>query len=78
MTPQQLFDYASAFPETPGRQYPTVREAALHFGVTQQDVVNACEDWHGDGYMKPATGFKTGSGIGTYTRRGDWLVEAYQ
>jgi hypothetical protein len=78
VTPQQLFDYASAYPETPGRIYPTVREAAQHFRVTQQSILDACDDWCGDGYMKPATGIRVGSGVGSFDRIGDYLVEAYK
>jgi DNA-binding transcriptional MocR family regulator len=79
MTPQALFDYASGFAH-PHRSYPTVREAAKHFSVTQQAVIDACEDWHGEGYMRPATGFRvgSGSGIASFERIGDYLVEAYQ
>jgi hypothetical protein len=79
MTPQQLFDYASTFSEKgSGGQYPTVREASQHFGVSQLAVIRACEEWEGDGYMKPATGFKAGSGVSGYDRQGDYLVEAYK
>jgi hypothetical protein len=78
MNPQELFDYASTYPKTPGRVYPTVREAAKHFRVTQQAIIDACEDWQGDGYMRPATGMKVGNGIGTFDRKGDYLVEAYK
>jgi len=77
MTPQELFDFASGF-RHPTRSYPTVREAAKHFRTTQRAVIDACEDWQGDGYMKPATGIKVGSGIGSFDRQGDYLVEAYK
>ncbi len=77
MTPQELFEYASGF-KHPHRSHPTVREAAKHFRTTQQAVLDACEDWHGDGYMRPATGFRVGSGVGTFERAGDYLVEAYK
>jgi hypothetical protein len=83
MTPEQLFAWANAFARgnekaSKGTVYPTVRLAAKHFRTTQQAVLDACEDYHGDGYMKPATGFQTGSGIGTFERPGDYLVEAYK
>jgi hypothetical protein len=62
MTPQELFDYASGF-KHPHQSYPTVREAAKHFNTTQKAVLDACDDWHGDGYMRPATGFRIGTGL---------------
>lgn len=77
MTPQELFDFASSFSH-PLRSYPTVWEAAKHFRTTHQAVIDACEDWEGDGYMRPATGFRVGSGVGSFERSGDYLVEAYK
>lgn len=76
MTGQDLFDYASRFTH-PHRAYPTVREAAAHFGTTQRTILTACEDWTGDGYMRPATGFRVGSSVGSFGRSGDYLIEAY-
>ncbi|WP_233874611.1 hypothetical protein [Paraburkholderia adhaesiva] len=77
MIPQELFDYASSFAH-PRCQHPTVREVARQFRNTQKAVVDACEDWQGDGNMKLATGFRAGSGIGSFERVGDYLVEAYK
>jgi hypothetical protein len=55
-----------------------VRDAAKHFRVAQQAIIDACEDWQGEGYMQPATGIKAGNGIAAFDRQGDYLVEAYK
>lgn len=82
MTPDDLFKYAASYAgesEAAGRgtQYPTVREAARHFRVTQVEISDQCDDWQGDGYMKLATGIRVGSSVGSFENLGDCLVEAY-
>lgn len=83
ISPQALFDYANAFArkaetQDRGTQYPTVREAAKHFRVSQEKISDACEDWDTKGgYLGIAVGFRTGAGWGEYPNKGDCLVEAY-
>lgn len=77
MTPQQLFAFASGFAQTQ-RSYPSVRDAARHFRTSQQAVLDACDDWHGEGYMQPAVGLRSGCGVGVFESPGDYLVEAYE
>jgi len=83
VTPQQLFDFASTYASTAeaeGKtaQYPSVREAARKFNVTQQAIRDACDEYHGKGYMRPAVGFAVGGRIGAHATPGDHLVEAYE
>lgn len=83
MSPDDLFNYAERFArrseaEGKGTQYPTFRQAAKRFKVSLSAVEDACNDWDGEGYMKPATVFRSGSGIGSFDNKGDWLVEAYR
>ena len=83
MTPEQLFAWANAFARgnekaSKGTVYPNVRQAAKHFRTTQQAVLDACEDYHGKGYMRPAVGYQTNGGYADFDRPGDYLVEAYQ
>lgn len=77
MTPQHLFAFARGLAEN-GHPFPTVREAAKRFHTSQQAVLDACDDWQGDGYMQPAVGLRSGSGVGVFERTGDYLVEAYE
>lgn len=76
LTPEILFTFACAEYDAKYR-YPTVRQVARKYRVTQQAVIDLCEDWHGEGYMKPAVGVRCGSGIGTFDNIGDFLIEAY-
>ena len=82
LTPEALFGYACKSAKASedadrGTQYPTFRQAARHFRVRLSEIEDACQDYQGDGYMKPATGFRTFSGHGSFEHQGDWLVEAY-
>lgn len=82
MTPSELLKYAdrlarAAENQQKGTVYPSVRQAAKHFRVTQGAIEDACHDYQGDGYLGLAVGIQTGSGHGTYASKGDCLVEAY-
>ena len=81
LTPESLFTYAKTFgDEFPSEHkvpFPTFRQAAEHFGTTFSKIEDACADYLGDGYLRPAVGFRNHSGFGTFERKGDWLVEAY-
>ena len=83
VSPSELFSYASEYATTPaakaiGAQYPTFRDVAKRFKVTYDQIEQTCEDWdHRQGYMQPAIGGQCGSGIFTYSSRGEHLVEAY-
>ncbi len=82
--PNALFEYAVRYAkrsEAAGRgtRHPTFRQAAHRFGATLDDVEQACEDFLGQGYMKPAVAFgMPGFGHADITPRGAWLVEAYR
>jgi hypothetical protein len=84
ITPQALFDYASDFARKAeaadkGTQYPTLREVARRFRVTHDQIESACHDWDSkEGYLDIAVGFRTYSGWGAFSNRGDCLVEAYR
>lgn len=83
LTADYLFAYANqiarnAEAENKGTVYPTIREAARHFRVRQQDIEDACNDYTGPGYLGLIVGIRTGAGIGSYDRRGDCQVEAYK
>lgn len=82
LTPQALFDFADQFARRKestgkGTNYPTFRQAAKRFGVTLDEVEQACLDWQGDGYMQPAVGMGGQHGCFKFENKGDWLVEAY-
>lgn len=83
MTPEQLFQYANQYArkaeaDGKGTKYPTFRETAQRFRVKHADIEQACEDWdQSNGYLAPAVGVRCGAAIGTFTSKGDWLVEAY-
>lgn len=77
-----LFEFASKFAKDSenagqGTQYPTFRQVARRFRVNFSQIEEACEDYQGKGYMKPAVGFRNYSGHGSFETQGDWLVEAY-
>jgi hypothetical protein len=83
MTPLELFDYADRFARAAenadkGTQYPTVRDAAKRFRVTQGAIEEACYDYQGSGYLGLIVGFKTYAGRGEYATKGACQVEAYQ
>ena len=83
MTPDDLFDYATSFScrsvgAGQGARYPTFSQAAKRFKVSLGAVEEACENFVGNGYMKPATGLRVGSGVKRIQSRGNWLVEAYK
>lgn len=83
LTPESLFEYADTFARKAekagkGTCYPTFREAARYFRVRLSDIEDTCNDYGGDHYMKPAVGFRTGGGWGSYACMGDWLVEAFK
>jgi hypothetical protein len=83
ITPKALFDYACEYAakaeaDGKGASYPTFREAAKRFNVTNAQIDQAIEDWdQSNGYMQPAVGVRVGSGIAEYKHRGECLVEAY-
>ena len=76
LTPEALFTYACAQYDA-NYKYPTVRQVARKYRITQQAVLDLCEDWHGEGYMKPAVGIRIGSGAAEFDTIGDYLIEAY-
>jgi hypothetical protein len=76
LTPEILFAFACDHFDTK-QKYPTVRQVAIEYRVTQQVVIDTCEDWYGEGYMRPAVGIRCGNGIAGYDRIGDYLIEAY-
>lgn len=83
MSPTELFDYAdkiarAAETRNQGTNYPTVRQAAKHFRVTQVAIEDACDDFQGEGYLGLIVGIQTNDGLGTYASRGDCQVEAYK
>lgn len=87
LEPEELFAYANRYARRAeaadrGTQYPTFRQAAKRFGVSLDAIEQACENYQGGGYMKPATGLGVGNNVGmrgtaTFATRGEWLVEAY-
>jgi DNA-binding transcriptional MocR family regulator len=83
MSPDNLFNYAVKFCKDAeaaglGSKYPTFRQVARRFKVTHDQIEQACEDWQGEGYMRPAVGFRSNSGYATFKTRGEHLVEAYR
>jgi hypothetical protein len=82
LTPNALFGYAMEFARESDEaerniRYPTFRQAAEHFRTSLVKIEEACADYIGDGYLRPAVGFKNHSGFGCYEKKSDWLVEAY-
>lgn len=82
VTPSDLFEYANTYArnaeaEGRGTKYPTVREAARHFHVSQSSIREVCDDWQGDGYMQLATAIRVGAAVGAIDIPGDHLIEAY-
>jgi hypothetical protein len=82
LTPDALFDYAMEFARESDEaerndRYPTFQQAAQHFRTSLVKIEEACADYIGDGYLRPAVGLKNHSGFGTYEKKSDWLVEAY-
>jgi len=83
LTPDSLFEYANSYARASevagnGTRYPTFRAAARHFRVRLSDIEDACENYIGDNYMKPAVGFRSPAGWGSHATMGDWLVEAFR
>lgn len=84
MTPDQLFEYANQFArqaEADGRgtQYPTFQIVAKRFRINHETIEQACDDFdQANAYMKPAVGVRCGCAVGTFDRKGQWLVEAYK
>ncbi|MFM0608648.1 hypothetical protein PQR05_29380 [Paraburkholderia sediminicola] len=76
LTPTALHGYALDYYRESG-QCPTVSQAAEHYGVAKQRIIDTCDDYRGAGYLKPATGIRTGSGMASIKRKGDYLIEAY-
>lgn len=82
LTADSLFRYARSFARRSeaadrGTKFPTFRQAARRFKVRLAEVEDACNDYVGAGYMKPAVGVRSGSGVAVFESMGDWLVEAY-
>jgi hypothetical protein len=82
LTAENLFNYAMAFARESDEaerniRYPTFSQAAQHFKTSLVKIEEACADYIGDGYLRPAVGFRNHSGFGSYAKKGDWLVEAY-
>lgn len=79
---QQIFDYASRHTTQSeeagqGSSFPTVRMAARRFNVQQQAIVEACEDYFAQGYLRIATGLSSSQGYAEFHSCGDGLIEAY-
>ena len=83
VSPDALFAYANRYArraETAGRgtEYPTFRRAAKRFGVPLDAIEQACEEYDGTGYMRPAVAMgQPGHGYFLLETRGAYLVEAY-
>ena len=83
MTPDELFNYAVNFCQAAeeggrGSMYPTFRQVASKFKVTYDQIEQACDDWQADAYMAPAVGMRSGTGVFSFSSRGEHLVEAYR
>lgn len=84
ITSEALFKYVTEYAakaESQGRgtTYPTFREVAKRFNASHEAIEQACHDWdQSNGYMQPAVGVRSGTGVAAFEHRGDWLVEAYK
>ena len=79
MTPEQLYQWTRDYYRKHGTD-PTVRQAAKHFRVTQDEVLDAVNDYHGNNskYFGVAVGVQI-QGVGYYEERctGKYTIEAY-
>lgn len=84
MTPEALFEFVTQFSKDAvaagsDHLYPTYREISARFGVTFNQIEDACNDWdQSEGYMQTAVGFSNENGMAEFKRRGDYFVEAYK
>ena len=76
VTPEKIFKYASRYYDRHGR-WPEIRAVAKRFKISQVKVENIVCDYTGTDYLGIATGIGTYSGVGSFDKIGDYLVEAY-
>lgn len=80
LTPDSLFVFASTYAATTAQssrmfEFPTIKEAADHFGTSMKAIEETCEDHCEKGYLGLIVGFKNQSGYGAFNKR-DRMVEA--
>ena len=76
MTPEQLYNWAFGVYDREG-QYPTVARAAKRFGVKQDSVLSAIEDYQGDNYLGLVVAYRNRVGYADIESQAGYLIEAY-
>lgn len=82
ITPEQIFKYVDrlnkkSINKGEGSYCPSIRDVAKRFGISQKAVSDLVDDYSGDCYLSLVAAQRIGSGVYSYKKLGDYLVEAY-
>ena len=76
ITGDALYRYATKFFKR-NDKFPTFKQVARRFRCRYDDIEEACDDYHGIGYLGVAIGIQVNGAIGQFESRGQYEVEAY-
>lgn len=69
---ERLRAHVASCMDQPWMDWPTVRDLARRYRVTQDDIMDMVET---DGDLDMAVGMRTYNGVGSFDRPGDYRVE---